>query len=68
MQLPKMFRKPVYSAYAKFYKVNLKEIELPLTEYPTFCSFFTRKITRPLPEAIQNTVSSPCDGKVLVVE
>ncbi len=43
-------------------------VKLPLKEYPTFSSFFTRKITRPLPIELPNTVSSPCDGKILVLE
>lgn len=68
MQIPRLLRRPIFTAYSKLYKVNLKEVELPLKEYPTFCAFFTRKITRPLPVAINNTVSSPCDGKVLVIE
>jgi phosphatidylserine decarboxylase len=67
MQIPRLLRRPVFTAYAKFYKANLKEIELPLREYPTFAAFFTRKIKRVFPEAQPNTVSSPCDGKVLVV-
>jgi phosphatidylserine decarboxylase len=68
MQIPRLLRRPVFTAYSKMYKVNLKEIELPLREYPTFCAFFTRRITRPLPEYLPNSISSPCDGKVLVVE
>jgi phosphatidylserine decarboxylase len=68
MQIPRLLRRPIFSTYSKVYKVNLKEVELPLREYPTFCAFFTRKIKRPLPEYINNTVSSPCDGKILVVE
>ena len=39
-----------------------------MKEYPTFSSFFTRKITRSLPAEIPYTVSSPCDGKILVLE
>jgi phosphatidylserine decarboxylase len=68
MQIPRLLRRPIFTAYSKVYRVNLKEVELPLRDYPTFCSFFTRRIKRPLPEAQPNTVSSPCDGKVLVVE
>lgn len=68
MHIPKIFRQPIYKAYSKFYKVNLAEVELPLKDYPTFSAFFTRKITRPLPPPQPNTVSSPCDGKVLVFE
>jgi phosphatidylserine decarboxylase len=68
MQIPRLFRKPIYSTYSKFYKVIVKEIELPMADYPTFSSFFTRKIVRPLPDYTPNTVCSPCDGKVLVVE
>jgi len=68
MQIPRMLRKPIYAAYCKFYKVNVKEVQLSLSDYPTFSSFFTRKIVRALPDFIPNTVSSPCDGKVLVIE
>jgi phosphatidylserine decarboxylase len=66
MQIPRIFRQPIYKTYSKFYGVNLKEVELPLRDYPTFSSFFTRKITRPLPPALPSSVSSPCDGKILV--
>jgi phosphatidylserine decarboxylase len=68
MQIPRMLREPIYKAYSKVYGANLKEIELPLKDYPTFSAFFTRKITRPLPAELPNSVSSPCDGKVLVFE
>lgn len=68
MQIPRLLRRPIFSTFARVYKANLKEVELPLREYPTFCAFFTRKITRPLPDYQVNTVSSPCDGKVLVME
>lgn len=68
MQIPRLLRRPIFSTFARVYKANLKEVELPLREYPTFCAFFTRKITRPFPEYQANTVSSPCDGKVLVME
>lgn len=26
MQIPKIFRQPIYKAYSKFYGVNLKEV------------------------------------------
>lgn len=68
MQIPRLLRRPIFTAYSKMYKVNLKEVELPLRDYPTFCAFFTRRIKRIFPEVLPNTVSSPCDGKVLVVE
>jgi phosphatidylserine decarboxylase len=68
MQIPRLLRRPIFTAYSKMYKVNLKEVELPLREYPTFCSFFTRKIKRQFPEVLPNTVASPCDGKILVIE
>jgi hypothetical protein len=51
MHIPRLLRRPIFTAYSKMYKVNLKEVELPLRDYPTFCAFFTRRIKRNFPEA-----------------
>ena len=49
IEIPVFLRSYIYSTYAKYYQVNTKQIELPLNAYPTFTSFFTRKITRQHP-------------------
>lgn len=67
LTVPLFMRKFLYGLYAKHYQVNLDEVPLPLEQYPTFSSFFTRQITREAPEEQPNTISSPCDGKVLTV-
>ena len=66
--IPSFLRSPIYSLYAKKYNANLEEAELPLHKYSTFRDFFIRKLNRAVPEEVPNTISSPCDGRVLSYE
>ncbi|MBT3697585.1 MAG: phosphatidylserine decarboxylase [Gammaproteobacteria bacterium] len=54
--------------YINFFKVNMNECEkISISEYNTFCDFFTRKL-KPGIHKIDNNVNSivsSCDGKVL---
>ncbi len=53
-------------AFAKSYGIDVNEAELPLTGYPTFGDFFTRKLKpglRPIAEGDQ-VVVSPVDARV----
>ena len=54
--------------YIKFFKVNMGECEkTSISEYNTFCDFFTRKL-KPEVHKIDNdedSIVSSCDGKIL---
>ena len=54
--------------YIKFFKVNMGECEkTSISEYNTFCDFFTRKL-KPEVHKIdknENSIVSSCDGKIL---
>ena len=54
--------------YIKFFKVNMDECEkTSISEYNTFCDFFTRKL-KPEVHKIdknENSIVSSCDGKIL---
>ena len=54
--------------FAKRYKINLDEAELPLSEYKTLNAFFTRKLKpglRPIDEENNpKAIVSPVDGKI----
>jgi phosphatidylserine decarboxylase len=70
MWLPKPLRYIMYGSFAKFYGINMKEVEVEdFGHYETFTKFFTRHLkkgVRPIHEP-NNTKSmcSPCDGRVL---
>jgi phosphatidylserine decarboxylase len=64
--LPRPIRSRVYTAFARLVGAQLDEVELPLDEYPSFSSFFVRRL-RPDARAIDADASvavSPCDGTV----
>lgn len=63
-QLPAPLRAPIYGAFARRYRVNLEEAERPLGEYPTFDSFFTRKLKAGARALSGAQVVSPVDGVV----
>ena len=67
-EIPVFMRSYIYKWYANYFDANLEEVELPLNDYPTFSTFFTRKIIRKAADYAQNTISSPCDGKLLSLE
>lgn len=52
--------------FAKRYRVSLEDAEGPVTDYPTFAQFFTRRLKpglRPI-DASPNVIVSPVDGAV----
>ena len=63
-QLPRPLRRPVYSAFASWVGARVDEAELPLEDYPTFASFFARRL-RPGARNFSTddaTLAAPCDG------
>lgn len=72
MWLPTPMRYLMYGSFAKFYGVNMDEVEeSDFGHYETFTKFFTRRLkegVRPITEPEnKKTMCSPCDGKVLTV-
>lgn len=70
LYLPVPLRYVVYGGFAKFYGINMEEVEEPdFGHYETFTLFFTRilkKGVRPVFEPKNNkSMCSPADGKVL---
>lgn len=56
----------IIKPYSAIYKVNLHEMDKPISAYPSFTSFFTRTLkpeARPIATG-PNTLVSPVDGKV----
>jgi phosphatidylserine decarboxylase len=65
-RVPRALRGPVYSAFARVVGARLDEVELPLEEYPSFGSFFARRLrpdARPI-AAGEGALICPCDGAV----
>jgi phosphatidylserine decarboxylase len=63
-RVPRSIRRPLYGAFGRVSGARLEEAELPLDEYPSFGSFFARKLragSRPLPKD-PDAVIAPCDG------
>jgi phosphatidylserine decarboxylase len=65
-QVPVMFRKPFYGAFAWMYECDLNE-SLPLETYPTFNDFFTRRLHNGLRPISDATLVSPADGKIIAL-
>ena len=68
--VPKPIRYVFYGSFAKFYGVNMDEVEVSdFGHYETFTKFFTRKLkegARTIDEPKnEKTMCSPCDGRVL---
>jgi phosphatidylserine decarboxylase len=64
--VPRRLRGPVHTAFARAVGARLDEVELPLEEYPTLASFFSRRLrhdARPVASE-RGAVVSPCDGTV----
>lgn len=63
-KVPSALNRQIVKAFAEMYKINLKEIEKPLSEYKTLGDFFSRRLkegARP----IQGDIVHPCDGKLI---
>src|SRR6185436_17800519 len=60
--------RPKIQRFIDFFQLNLDEVELPVSSYKTFNSFFSRRLkpgARPFPPEPE-IFCSPADGKVLV--
>jgi phosphatidylserine decarboxylase len=61
--------KPIIPLFAKLYKINVAEAELPLSAYRTLNHFFTRKL-KPGARSIQvnpNGLVSPVDARITAI-
>ena len=68
--LPKPLRYVFYGGFAKFYGINMEEVEEPdFGHYETFTKFFTRNLKEGVRTVSEpknaKSMCSPCDGKVL---
>ena len=68
--LPKPLRYVFYGGFAKFYGINMEEVEEPdFGYYETFTKFFTRNLKEGVRTVSEpknaKSMCSPCDGKVL---
>jgi phosphatidylserine decarboxylase len=64
--LPRPLRAPLYRAYARLYRVDLSEAQLPPAEYPSLGAFFVRRLApgkRPV-DANPEVLVSPVDGRI----
>ncbi|MBL0311206.1 MAG: phosphatidylserine decarboxylase [Holophagaceae bacterium] len=66
--LPVFLRKPLLGSFANGYGLNLEEAELPLQNYVSLQSLFTRRLKpgqRPQEPAIPGFINSPVDGRII---
>eukprot|EP00010_Vexillifera_abyssalis_P007721 CAMPEP_0201550088 /NCGR_PEP_ID=MMETSP0173_2-20130828/6493_1 /ASSEMBLY_ACC=CAM_ASM_000268 /TAXON_ID=218659 /ORGANISM="Vexillifera sp., Strain DIVA3 564/2" /LENGTH=298 /DNA_ID=CAMNT_0047959969 /DNA_START=672 /DNA_END=1565 /DNA_ORIENTATION=- len=65
-ELPESWRSPIFSAFASFYGVNLREMQGSLKDYRSFSEFFTRKLKKNARVIdLAAPIVSPVDGTVL---
>ena len=68
-RVPGPLLRAVMRAYIRAYKVDMTEVADPLSAYPSFNAFFTRRLragARPV-SAEADVVVSPCDSEVLSI-
>lgn len=68
-RVPKVLLGPVMRAYIRAYRVDMAEVEAPLSSFDTFNAFFTRRL-RPgaRPIAVEpDVLVSPCDSRVVTI-
>ncbi|PBC32153.1 Phosphatidylserine decarboxylase proenzyme [Apis cerana cerana] len=66
LELPVSLRPTLYEFYAKTFDVNLNEIDINLSDFPSLVDFFVRPLKYDARPIDQNTsIVSPADGKVL---
>ena len=66
LRLPGIFLIPMIRLFIKAFRVDMSEAIEPVTAYPTFNAFFTRRLkpeTRPI-NSPSNVVISPVDGTI----
>jgi phosphatidylserine decarboxylase len=66
LRLPGPLLRAVMRAYIRAYRVDMSEAAEPLTAFPSFNAFFTRRLragARPI-SAEEDVVVSPCDSRV----
>lgn len=70
LEHPKIIAKKAVDLYAKYYKIDMKNYEGTLEDYPSLNLFFTRKIDSDIRPLINESGSflSPCDGKLSLLE
>jgi phosphatidylserine decarboxylase len=62
--VPRVLREPIYGTFAARFGVNVSEAEQPLSSYPTFDEFFTRKLKDGVRSMASSAIVSPVDGVV----
>ena len=68
--VPYYIRYPFYGSFAKFYGINMEEVEISdFGHYTTFTKFFTRHLKEGVRQVSEpkngKSMCSPCDGRVL---
>ena len=64
LEIPLSWRPFCYNTYSSLFHVNLSEISDPIDSYPTFNSFFTRKLKPDARPIDPESLVSPCDGRI----
>lgn len=64
--VPRPLRRALYGGFARLVGISLEEVELPLSEFPTFDAFFVRKLRADAREwpGDSAVLASPVDGVV----
>lgn len=70
LYVPMPIRYIMYGSFAKFYGINMEEVEeSDFGHYETFTKFFTRRLKEGVRTIVEpenkKTMCSPCDGTVL---
>ncbi len=66
--LPAPWRQPLLGGFARQYGIDLAEAEHPLSDYPSFQAFFTRRLKpglRPQAPPVPGFVNCPVDGRII---
>jgi phosphatidylserine decarboxylase len=69
-RLPRSLRGPLLGGFAAAYGLDLEEAELPLADYPSLQSLFTRRLKpglRPQAETAPGAVNCPVDGALVAL-
>jgi phosphatidylserine decarboxylase len=68
LPIPRLARRAVLGSFARRYRINLDEAELPLEEYANLQTFFTRRLkpgARPQAVLVPGAVNSPVDARII---